>query len=127
MSLGQALSSAVSGLRVTQSGLSLVAANIANAETPGYVRKTATQVAATSGNISVGVRLASINRELNQYLQRQLRTETSGGSYQRRARLPSALQGILGERARRCLETVFNNLVSAARSSQPPRSRVVSR
>ena len=37
MGLGQALTSAVSGLRITQSGLSLIASNIANAETPGYV------------------------------------------------------------------------------------------
>ena len=46
MGLGQALSTAVSGLRVTQSNLALVASNIANAETPGYVRKSASQVAA---------------------------------------------------------------------------------
>ena len=79
MGLGQALSAAVSGLRVTQSSLSLVAANIANAETPGYVKKTATQVAAASGELTIGVRLSSINRELDQYLQRQLRVESSGG------------------------------------------------
>ena len=41
MSLTQALATAVSGLRATQAGLSIVAANVANAETPGYVRKTA--------------------------------------------------------------------------------------
>jgi len=35
MGLAQALTSAVSGLRVTQSSLALVASNIANAETPG--------------------------------------------------------------------------------------------
>ena len=38
MGLGQALTSAVSGLRVTQSGLSVIASNIANAETPDNVR-----------------------------------------------------------------------------------------
>src|SRR3989304_2671724 len=37
MGLSQALSAAAAGLRVTQAGLSLVAANVANAETPGYV------------------------------------------------------------------------------------------
>ena len=40
MSLRQALNTSLSGLRATQAGLSLVAANVANAETPGYVRKT---------------------------------------------------------------------------------------
>src|SRR4051812_4947863 len=118
MGLAQALTSAVSGLRVTQSSLSLVAANIANAETPGYVKKTATQVASTSGELTIGVRLSSINRELDQYLQRQLRTETSGGTYaSTRADFFQRLQGILGQPGTdNALETVFNSFVSAAQA-----------
>ena len=34
-----------------------------------------------SANITIGVRLSAVNRELDTYLQTQLRTETSGGSY----------------------------------------------
>src|SRR5436853_5431463 len=118
MSLGQALTSAVSGLRVTQSGLSVIAGNIANAETPGYVKKTATQVATASGGVTIGVRLSSINRELDQYLQRQLRTETSGGTYaSTRSDFFQRLQGILGQPGGdNALETVFNNFVSAAQA-----------
>ena len=118
MGLGQALTSAVSGLRVTQSSLALVASNIANAETPGYVKKTATQVAAASGDLTIGVRLSSINRELDQYLQRQLRTETSGGAYaSTRADFFQRLQGILGQPGGdNALETVFNGFVSAAQA-----------
>ncbi len=118
MGLGQALTSAVGGLRITQSGLSLVAANIANAETPGYVRKTASQVAVASGDLTIGVRLSSINRELDQYLQRQLRTETSGGAYATtRADFFQRLQGVFGEPgAENALETVFNNFVGAVQS-----------
>jgi flagellar hook-associated protein 1 len=118
MGLGQALTSAVSGLRVTQSSLSLIAANIANAETPGYVKKTATQVAAASGELTIGVRLSSINRELDQYLQRQLRTETSGGTYaSTRSDFFQRLQGILGQPGSdNALETVFNGFVSAAQA-----------
>jgi len=118
MGLGQALSSAVSGLRVTQSGLSLVASNIANAETPGYVKKTVSQVAAASGELTIGVRLSSINRELDQYLQRQLRTETSGGSYATaRADFFQRLQDVFGQPgADNALETVFNGFVSAAQA-----------
>ena len=41
MSLSQALSIAMSGLRANQLGLALVSSNVANSETPGYVRKTA--------------------------------------------------------------------------------------
>ena len=40
MSLTQALSTALSGLTVTQTSMSLVAGNVANAQTPGYERKT---------------------------------------------------------------------------------------
>jgi flagellar hook-associated protein 1 FlgK len=35
MSLSQALATSVSGLRIAQSSLALVASNVANAETPG--------------------------------------------------------------------------------------------
>src|SRR5947208_13089358 len=118
MGLGQALTSAAGGLRVTQSGLSLIASNIANAETPGYVKKTATQVASTSGELTIGVRLSSINRELDQYLQRQLRTETSGGAYaSTRADYFQRLQGVLGQPGDdNALETVFNSFTAALQS-----------
>ena len=39
MSLSQALVTAVNGLRVTQVGMSIVAGNVANAETPNYQAK----------------------------------------------------------------------------------------
>ncbi len=118
MGLGQAISSAMSGLRVTQSGLSLIAANIANAETPGYVKKTVSQVATASGDLGIGVRLSSVNRELDQYLQRQLRTETSGGAYATaRAGFFSRLQNVFGEPGgQNALDTVFNDFVSAAQA-----------
>ena len=45
MGLSQALNTAMSGLRATQSSLALVSSNVANAETPGYVKKTINQVA----------------------------------------------------------------------------------
>ena len=48
MSLSQALTTAVSGLRATQIGLALVSDNIANQETPGYIRKTSNQAAVSS-------------------------------------------------------------------------------
>jgi flagellar hook-associated protein 1 FlgK len=118
MGLGQALSAAVSGLRVTQSSLSLVASNIANAETPGYVKKTSTQIASASGDVTIGVRLSSINRELDQYLQRQLRTETSGGTYaSTRSDFYQRLQGIFGQPGSdNALATVFNGFTSAVQA-----------
>ena len=115
MSLSQALSTSSAGLRTTQAALALVASNVANAETPGYVRKTLTQSTTAAGANGVSVRVAAINRELDVYLQRQLRTEASGGSYaDMRAQFYSRLQRIYGEPgADATLETAFNDFASA--------------
>src|SRR2546423_15619835 len=115
MSLSQALGAAVSGLRVAQSGLSLVAGNVANAETPGYVRKTGVQLTTVAGDSGIGVRVAAITRELDQYTQRQLRVETAGGNYADvKADFYQRLQGIYGQPGSSlALETVFNNFTGA--------------
>ncbi len=81
MSLGQALATAMSGLRVTQASLALVSSNVANAESPGYVRKTLNQITGITGDFGSSVRINGVNRELDQYLQTQIRTETSGAAY----------------------------------------------
>jgi flagellar hook-associated protein 1 FlgK len=115
MSLAQALSTAVSGLRVSQSGLALVAANVANADTPGYIRKTMDQVATSAGGLGVSVRVSAVNRELDQYIQRQLRTETSGGAYaDLRASFYQRLQQLYGDPGSpTTLESVFNDFSGA--------------
>jgi len=93
MSLSQALATAVSGLRATQTGLALVSDNIANQETPGYIRKTPV----VTQNVTGGVSVDAINRELDQYIQRQMRSESSGSSYaDLRAQFYSRLQSIYG-------------------------------
>ena len=81
MSLSQALSAAISGLQVNQAGLALVAANVSNADTPGYIRKTVTQVATAGNGTGISVRMSGVQRELDSYVQSQLRTENSGASY----------------------------------------------
>src|SRR5450756_1649863 len=81
MSLGDALSIAMSGLRASQAAMALVSSNVANAETPGYVAKSSDQVATNSGASGVGVNVLGVNRQLDAYVQAQLRTETSGASY----------------------------------------------
>ena len=55
MSLSQALSIAMSGLRANQLGLSLTSSNVANSDTPGYIRKTVNQIQTSSGSIGAGV------------------------------------------------------------------------
>jgi flagellar hook-associated protein 1 len=134
MSLSQALSTAISGLRVNQSGLALVAANVANANTPGYIRKTVNQVASAGDNIGISVNIGGIQRELDQYVQRQLRAENSGAAYaDTRAQFYQQLQGIYGQPgSTNTLETVYNNFTNAlqALSTSPDdlatRSSVIS-
>jgi flagellar hook-associated protein 1 FlgK len=115
MSLTQALATAVSGLRANQAGLSIVAANVANAETPGYARKTPRQITTAAGDLGVGVRVAAINRELDQYVQRQLRVEISGAAYaSQRAGFYQRLQAIHGEPGSgNALETLYNHFTAS--------------
>ena len=61
MGLSQALATAMSGLRATQAALSLVGSNVANAETPGYIRKTVNQVAGTTGDFGSSVLINGVN------------------------------------------------------------------
>jgi flagellar hook-associated protein 1 FlgK len=82
MGLSQALSAALAGVNVTQQGLSVIAGNVANANTTGYVDESVNQVEVSSaGQGGTSVDTTGINRDLNTLLQSQLWTETSGGSY----------------------------------------------
>ena len=134
MSLTQALSSAIAGLKVNQSSLALVAANVANADTPGYVRKTVNQEATAGNGAGIGVNIASIQRELDSYVQRQLRVENSGANYaDTRAQVLQQLQDVYGQPGSgNTLETVYNNFTNAlqALSTSPDdataRSSVIS-
>lgn len=115
MSLTQALSTALTGLRASQAGLTLVAGNVANAETPGYVRKTVNQVTTYAGEFSSGARVIGVNRELDKYLSRQLRTEYSGQGFAgTRASFLSRLQSLYGvPGSASTLESAFGNFSSA--------------
>jgi flagellar hook-associated protein 1 len=116
MSLSQALSVALAGIHVTQQGLSVIAGNVANANTPGYVDQTVTSVEVTSGgSAGSGVDSSGINRNLDALLQSQLWTESSGGSYaDTAARLYQQLQPIYGTPgSSSSFDAVFNNFTGA--------------
>lgn len=115
MGLSQALFTAMSGLRANQAALALVSSNVANAETPGYVRKDSVQVAATAGEMGTGVLVTGVNRTLDQYIQSQLRTELSGASYAGvRASFLSSLQSIYGNPGSTgTIEAAFNGFTNA--------------
>jgi flagellar hook-associated protein 1 FlgK len=116
MSLSQALSVALAGIHVTQQGLSVIAGNVANANTPGYVDETVTPVeVAAGGSGGSGVDSSGINRNLNALLQSQLWTESSGGSYaDTAAQLYQQLQPIYGTPgSSSSFDAVYNNFTSA--------------
>jgi len=115
MGLSQALSTAMSGLRATQASLALVSSNVANAETPGYVKKTLNQVAGTTGDFGSSVSINGVNRQLDQYLQTQLRTETSGAAYaDTRSTYLANLQSVYGNPDNTgTIEDAFNKFLTA--------------
>ena len=119
MSLTQALNTALAGLNATQSGLSVISGNVANANTPGYVDRTVNQIAVGSGGDSgSSVDIQGINRNLNTLLQSQLWTETSGGSYaDTKAQLYQQLQQVYGTPGSAgAFNTTFNSFATALQS-----------
>ena len=105
----------MSGLRATQASIALVGSNVANAETPGYVRKSIIQVAGTTGDYGSSVLLNGVDRQLDQYLQTQLRTETSGAAYADiRSTYLQNLQNVYGNPSETgTIEDAFNKLLTA--------------
>jgi flagellar hook-associated protein 1 FlgK len=117
MSLIDALATSLSGLNATQASLAVVSGNVANQQTPGYVTRTAVMVALTNGD-SAAVRVDSINRLLDQFVQQQLRTETSGGAYaDLRASIYQQLQQVYGQPGSDVrLDAVFNKFTTAVQT-----------
>ncbi|MBN9319000.1 MAG: flagellar hook-associated protein FlgK [Caulobacterales bacterium] len=69
MSLAAIMATATTGLNAAQASLRVVSDNIANVNTPGYVRKQAVQTSLVSQGMGVGVDISSIKRAANAYLQ----------------------------------------------------------
>ena len=105
-------------MHATQAGLSLVASNVANAQTPGYVRKSLSLETVVAGDAGSSVHVAAVNRELDKYIQNQLRTESSGGAYtDLRSQFYTRLQSIYGDpNGDSSLESVFNNFIGSVQS-----------
>ncbi|MDQ0470702.1 flagellar hook-associated protein FlgK [Labrys wisconsinensis] len=72
MSLQAASSIATSALLTTQVQLDLASANIANADTAGYTRKTATQVSLVTGGSSSGTAITGITGNVDRLLLKSL-------------------------------------------------------
>jgi len=114
----------MSGLRATQASLALVSSNVANAETPGYVRKTVNQITGVTGDFGSSVRINGVNRELDAYLQTQIRTEMSGAAYADvRSTFLANLQTVYGNPdSTGTIEDAFNALTTAVQGCRPART-----
>jgi flagellar hook-associated protein 1 FlgK len=118
MGLSSALATAMSGLRANQAALSITSSNIANAQTPGYVVQNPNQVEVATDGFGSSVQVAGVNRELDVFVQNQLRTETSGAGYaDQTANILGQLQSVYGTPGGTgTLETAFNNFTGAVQA-----------
>lgn len=115
MSLSSALSIAISGLRANQASMSIISSNVANAKTPGYVSQNLIQDEIISGTTGAGVRVIGVGRQLDTYVQSQLRTENAGGAYADQiSNVLGQLQSVYGTPGDAgTLETTYSNFTSS--------------
>jgi flagellar hook-associated protein 1 FlgK len=118
MGLTQALATSLSGLQATQTGLSIVAGNVANSQTVGYTARSVTLAETPAGDGGSGVAVTSVNRLLDTFVQQQLWTESAGGSYANTiANFYNQLQQVYGQPgSNTTLDSTFNNLTSAVQA-----------
>src|ERR1700759_3015356 len=123
MGLSSALANAMSGLApnraarrsANQAPLAITSGNIANAQTPGYVKQSANQIEVASGGAGSSVLVTGVNRQLDLYVQSQLWTETSGSGYaDQMANILGQLQNVYGTPGGAgTLETTYSNFTTA--------------
>jgi flagellar hook-associated protein 1 FlgK len=113
MSLSSALNVSISALKVGQRSIDVLSGNIANAGTAGYTRKRVQVQDFTIGDRSLGVR-ASVTRELDVTVQRQLRSSAAALEYARiRSDGLDRLDQMLGEPGSPgALDALFDGLSS---------------
>lgn len=115
MGLSSALASAMSGLRANQAALSITSSNVANSQTPGYVAQTPNQIEVTTGDFGSTAKTTGVSRDIDSYVQNQLRTETGGSGYaDQTANILNQLQNVYGNPGGSgTLETALNNFTSS--------------
>jgi len=118
MGLTNSLNIALSGLNFTQRNLDLVARNVANANTPGYTKKSILAVASSSGSQITGVSGGEVTRQVDAFLLQQLRTEYGAGQgITIKADFLSRLDQLYGQPgAANALDTVLNDFDQALQS-----------
>src|SRR4051794_19428810 len=120
MSLNAALRTATSGLQAAQMGLRTVSDNIANVNTPGYVRKTVLQEPTVVAGAGMGVTVTGTKRVTDQYL--ELASQTAGaesGRWSAFSQYMDTAQGLFGDPTSdnfffNRLDTVYSGFAAAA-------------
>jgi flagellar hook-associated protein 1 FlgK len=98
MSLSTILNAGLSGLNTAQTQLRVVSDNVANANTPGYVRKIADQVSLAVDGKGVGVDIARIRLSTDKFLQQaSLNAASDAASAGAKADLYDRVQSLFGD------------------------------
>ena len=97
MSMLTGFTSALSGMKVSQSQIGIVSNNIANVDTPGYTRKTAQQSAVVLAGETAGVKLNQVERTVSESLLKSyLASNSTVGGIKVTGEYLSQLQTTLG-------------------------------
>ena len=96
MALLNSISSALSGMKVAQAQLEIVSNNIANVDTEGYTRKTASQSALVAAGNTMGVTLGNTQRTVDQgllksFLSSNAQTSSLSSQYEYLSRLDNLM------------------------------------
>ncbi len=115
MGVGSALNIALTGLRANQQQLDLTSANVANAGTAGYSRRTLPTSTLVAGDTVFGVSAGKVQRTVDLAVQRQWRDAVGNSAYaQTRADMLDRLDGLMGSPGdATALDSIFNNFKSA--------------
>jgi flagellar hook-associated protein 1 FlgK len=119
MGLSTSLGTAISGLNSAQIGIGVVSQNVANAGTPGYVRRNVSSVDSISGG-TVGVNNPNVQRLLDRIVQHQLLQESSGAAYtSTRAQVFANLDQLYGAPgSKTALDSMYSSFTSSLQALQ---------
>jgi len=98
VSLNSIFNIAQSGLMVSQQQLRVVSDNVANVNTPGYIRKTAQQVSQSSNGVGTGVDIGRISLATDRFLQAaSLKAGAEASRQGVRSELYDQIQSLFGD------------------------------
>ena len=97
MALIPGFNTTLSGMKASQQQLNIISSNIANADTPGYTRKTAAQNSLVLAGVSSGVALGNIQRDVDENLLKSyLSSNSTSGNYCKQNDYLTKVETLLG-------------------------------